>query len=41
MVDFIGSDMHNMRYMEALEKSLIEKGLSKLISSGKLLNGNL
>jgi tyrosine-protein phosphatase YwqE len=41
MVDFIGSDMHNMNYMVALEKSLHEKALSKLVSSGKLLNGNL
>jgi tyrosine-protein phosphatase YwqE len=41
MIDFIGSDMHNMRYMEAMEKSLKEKALSKLIASGKLLNENL
>jgi tyrosine-protein phosphatase YwqE len=41
MIDFIGSDMHNMNYMGALEKSLHEKALSKLIASGKLLNGNL
>ena len=41
MIDFIGSDMHNMRYMESLEKSLKEKVLSKLIASGKLLNPTL
>ena len=41
MIDFIGSDMHNMRYMEALEKSLKEKSLVKLINSGRLLNSKL
>jgi len=38
MVDLIGSDMHNMKYMEALEKSLKEKSLDKLVNSWKLLN---
>ena len=41
MIDFIGSDMHNMNYMAALERSLREKALEKLISSGKLMNANL
>jgi protein-tyrosine phosphatase len=41
MIDFVGSDMHNMNYMKALEKSLKEKALSKLINSGKLLNRDL
>ena len=41
MIDFIGSDMHNMRYMEAMEKSLNEKALAKLVSSGKLLNSKI
>jgi len=41
MIDFIGSDMHNMRYMEALERSLKEKALGRLVNSGKLLNGTL
>lgn len=41
MIEFIGSDMHNMNYMQALEKSLKEKALSKLIGSGKLLNKTL
>lgn len=41
MVDFIGSDLHNLNYLQALEKSLKEKPLSKLISSGKLLNARL
>lgn len=41
MIDFIGSDMHNMRYMDALERSLKEKSLKQLIASGKLLNQRL
>jgi tyrosine-protein phosphatase YwqE len=41
MIDFIGSDMHNMRYMEALQKSLKEKVLGRLMASGKLLNAAL
>jgi protein-tyrosine phosphatase len=41
MVDFIGSDMHNMRYMDSLERSLKEKALAKLVNSGKLLNSKL
>jgi tyrosine-protein phosphatase YwqE len=41
MIDFIGSDMHNLRYMDALQRSLGEKALGRLIRSGKLLNGQL
>ena len=41
MIDFIGSDMHNMNYMAALEKSLKERSLVQLIESGKLLNMSL
>jgi len=41
MIDFIGSDMHNTNYMQALEKCLREKALAKLINSGKLLNSTL
>ncbi len=41
MIDFVGSDMHNMNYMQALEKALKEKSLVKLVESGKLLNGKL
>lgn len=41
MVDFLGSDMHNMNYMNALEKALKEKPLARLIASGKLLNASL
>jgi tyrosine-protein phosphatase YwqE len=41
MIDFIGSDMHNMNYMKSLENSMKEKALAKLIASGKLLNATL
>jgi protein-tyrosine phosphatase len=41
MIDFVGTDMHNMNYMQALEKCLKEKSLAKLIESGKLLNEKL
>jgi protein-tyrosine phosphatase len=41
MIDFIGSDMHNMNYMKSMENSLKEKALGKLIASGKLLNASL
>ncbi|NTV82704.1 MAG: hypothetical protein HGA23_00205 [Bacteroidales bacterium] len=41
MIDLVGSDMHNMNYMAALEKSLKEKPLARLLESGKLLNTNL
>ncbi|MFP4470322.1 MAG: tyrosine-protein phosphatase [Bacteroidota bacterium] len=38
MVDFAGSDMHNMHYMDALRNARYEKYLHKLVESGKLLN---
>jgi protein-tyrosine phosphatase len=41
MIDFLGSDMHNMNYMQALEKALKEKAFAKLVASGKLLNSEL
>lgn len=41
MIDFLGSDLHNTNYMQALEKCLKERSLAKLISSGKLLNETL
>ncbi|OYT14328.1 MAG: capsular biosynthesis protein [Bacteroidetes bacterium 4572_114] len=41
MVDLAGSDMHNVHYLEALEKSCSEKYLKKLVDSGKLLNSTL
>ena len=41
MIDFLGTDMHNQTYMQGLEKSLVEKYLDKILSSGKLLNDSL
>jgi len=41
MVEFLGSDMHNMHYMNSLQKSRIETILDKAIKSGKLLNHTL
>lgn len=38
MVDLVGSDMHNMNYMEALRKARYEKSLRELIDSGRLQN---
>jgi tyrosine-protein phosphatase YwqE len=41
MIEFVGSDMHNTNYMQALERSLKEKSLAKLVESGRLLNATL
>ncbi len=41
MVDLAGSDMHNVFYLEALQKARNEKYLKKLIDSGKLKNAML
>jgi protein-tyrosine phosphatase len=41
MIEFIGSDMHNSRYMDALQKCQFEKSLAKLVASGKLMNSKL
>ena len=41
MIEFAGSDMHNMRSIDALERSIKEKSLVKLIESGRLLNAGL
>jgi protein-tyrosine phosphatase len=41
MIDFVGSDMHNMNYMKSMENSLKEKALARLIGYGKLLNKSL
>ncbi|HBF87908.1 MAG TPA: hypothetical protein DDX39_04620 [Bacteroidales bacterium] len=38
MVDFIGSDLHNMHHIETIKTLLDNKHLIKLIESGKLLN---
>jgi protein-tyrosine phosphatase len=41
LIDLVGSDMHNMKYMAALESSMKEKSLVRLVESGKLINGRL
>ncbi len=34
MIDFIGSDMHGIRHMEAMQRCVKEKHLSKVVSQG-------
>jgi tyrosine-protein phosphatase YwqE len=41
MIDFVGSDMHNMNYMDAIEDCLKERSLAKLLDSGRVLNAEL
>ncbi|HNW97916.1 MAG TPA: hypothetical protein PKK00_05845 [Bacteroidales bacterium] len=41
MVDFAGSDLHNMEYFMHLDKSRFSPALEKLINSGNLLNNKL
>jgi tyrosine-protein phosphatase YwqE len=41
MVDFVGTDAHNMVYIDHVDKSRYSKHLEKLIQSGKLLNNTL
>jgi tyrosine-protein phosphatase YwqE len=41
MIEFIGSDMHNMNYMKSLEAGLKEKTIARLVNSGKLMNAGL
>ena len=41
MIDFAGSDMHNLIYLEALRNTRLEPYLEKLINSGKLLNSKI
>ncbi len=38
MVDFIGTDCHHMRHVENLKRSLREKSVKKLLTSGVLMN---
>jgi len=38
MVNFVGSDMHHARHLEALRKTLNEKYLAKLVAKGILNN---
>lgn len=41
MVDFVGTDAHNMVYIDHVDKSRYSKHLEKLLQSGKLLNNTL
>lgn len=41
MIDFIGTDMHNHYYLNALMHSQNEKYLHKIINSNKLLNNTI
>ena len=41
MIDLIGTDMHNLHYLDALRAARHEKYLAKLIDSGKLINNTL
>lgn len=41
MVDFLGTDTHNLKYLEEVEKALHDPMVVKLLQSGKLLNGTL
>jgi protein-tyrosine phosphatase len=41
MVDFVGTDLHNMIYFEQVDKSRFSKHLEKLVQSGNLLNKTL
>lgn len=38
MIDFLGSDLHGKHSFEMLRKTLVEPGLEKLLTSGKLMN---
>lgn len=38
MIDFIGSDLHNISYIKSLQNCLREKYLNKLLSSGNIKN---
>ena len=41
MVDFLGSDLHNDKYLEELTKSRLEPALKKAFESSKILNSSL
>ena len=41
MIDLLGTDCHNMHYIEALRSTLTDPYLHKVIESGKLLNAGL
>lgn len=41
MIDFLGSDMHNFNYLNALKNTQHEKYLAKVLESNKILNNTL
>ena len=41
MIDFLGSDAHNMKYLDNLKKVMSDKRFLKLISSNDFLNNSL
>ena len=41
MIDFLGTDCHNMDYVTVLKKCLTDHHLHKALASGKLLNAGL
>ena len=41
MIDFLGSDMHNFNYLNALKNSQHEKYLAKVLETSKILNSTL
>ena len=41
MISFLGTDCHNMNYLNNTKKALVEPALHKLLQSGKLLNNTL
>jgi protein-tyrosine phosphatase len=38
MVELLGSDLHNLNYLEAIKHARFERSLKELIGSGKLIN---
>ena len=41
MINFLGTDMHHARHLNAIKNTLQEPYLENLINSGKLLNHTL
>lgn len=41
MVEFVGSDTHNMRHVEVLKKTINSRQFKRLINSAKILNNEL
>ena len=41
MAEFLGTDMHNMHYMNSVQNARLEKAVEKAVLSGKLLNSTI